>query len=147
MPGRWQRAAVVRPTELTAASPIGPASRRDRVNRRRASSIASGNLSDEIHRQQNIFFDGQGGQELKELEDDADIPAPPDSHLIFAKPIQVCAGCVNFAGSGAIDARDEIQQSRFPAPRFPEHRDEISGSDSQRHSPQRRERLSASHRK
>ena len=46
----------------------------------------------EIHRQDDILCDGQCGQKLKELENDADILAAPNGQLLLVESMDEC-GC------------------------------------------------------
>ena len=56
---------------------------------------------------------------MEELEDDADLAAAPLGELVLAQRVHRLAQDDHFAGGGAVDAGDHVEQGRFAAARGP----------------------------
>ena len=66
-----------------------------------------------IHGQHHVLHDRQGGQELEELEDDADIAAAPASLFVFIQFVDGFTPKEDFTFTGSIDAGDHVQECGF----------------------------------
>jgi len=64
----------------------------------------------EIHRQHDVFENGQRRQKLEELENDSDIFPPPRRQFAFRESEGGYPGNGHSSAAGPIDARDDVQQ-------------------------------------
>ncbi len=80
-----------------------------------------------IHGEHDVFHDGQHRQELEKLEDDAQLAAAPDSHLVFAEVMHGGAIHPDFAGGGPVDAGDHVDQGGFAGAGFADDANEFAG--------------------
>src|SRR5437763_602714 len=71
----------------------------------------------ELHRQHHVLDDRERGQELEELEDEADRSAPPGRELRLVHPIDLGAGDAHRTTGRAVEPAEEIEQGGFPAAR------------------------------
>ena len=69
------------------------------------------------------------GEQLKELEDDSHIAAPPASQLVFVHFMDGGAVHQNFADRGTVDAGDHVQQGGFATARFADDADKFARTD------------------
>src|SRR6185369_17585099 len=82
-----------------------------------ASSPAAGgraaSTSGRSHRQHDVLDDGQGRQELEELEDDADVLAAEAGQRVLAHLFNRLPGHAHAAAGGPVDAGDHVDQGGF----------------------------------
>ena len=65
------------------------------------------------------------------MKDQTDIQSSPGGDLPFREAVNSCPIDHHFAGCWMVDACDHIEQCRFPAPRFADDRNELTGVDLQ----------------
>ena len=73
-----------------------------------------------------IFLDGQTGDEVELLENDADHLAPRRRARAFGQARDVDAVEQDFAAVGVIEGADEMQQSAFAAAGLAHHRERFA---------------------
>jgi hypothetical protein len=104
-------------------------------SRARASAPGVGNL----HRHQHVLERRQRGDEVKELEDDADLAAPESRKRFFPERRDVDSVEQDATGRRRIQAGDETQQCGFSAARRPGDGGHTAVVDAQRRRMQNRE--------
>ena len=67
----------------------------------------------EVHRQHDVLDDGQRGQQLEELEHDADGLAAPDRELVLVELVHRRAVDDDRARRGPVDAGDHVDERRL----------------------------------
>ena len=80
----------------------------------------------EVHRQHDVLDQRQRGQELEELEDDAQVAAAPDGHLVSRSACAPACRRPDLAGGGAVDAGDHVDQRGLAAARLADDADELT---------------------
>ena len=85
----------------------------------------------EVHGQHDVLDTGEHGQELEELEDDADVAPAPLGHGTFAQVVDGRAVDEDLAARGPVDAGDHVDERGFAAAGFADHGDELAGADAQ----------------
>jgi hypothetical protein len=83
----------------------------------------------EVHRQHHVFDDRERRQQLKELEDDAEVAAAPRGHLALAEGVDRHIADEHRACGGAVDAGDHVDQGRFAAAGLADDRHELAALD------------------
>ena len=91
----------------------------------------------EIHRQHDVLDDRDHWEQLKELEDNAEILSSPARHLVFVQLMRARSIDPDFASGGAVNAGNHVQQGGFAAARFADNADEFACVDLQVHTFQR----------
>ncbi len=76
-------------------------------------ALARRPFAGEIHWQQHVLDDGQGGEQLKELEYHSNEFAAMAGQLIFGNFFQPFASYQNFAAGGPVYAGDHVNQGRL----------------------------------
>jgi hypothetical protein len=71
----------------------------------------------------------QSGQQLEELEHNADVPAAPRRELLLAQLIDALAADRDRAGGWPIDAGDHVDDRRLTAARWTDDRNHLAGLD------------------
>ena len=69
----------------------------------------------EEKREKNVFFDGESGEEVKELEDEADFQASERGEFIVVEGVKGMAFEVDLTGSGNIESTEKMEESAFAA--------------------------------
>jgi len=82
-------------------------------------------------RQLDVLPHGQVGQEVEELEDDADVPPPVERALPVGQGGDVAAADPDRSGRGRVDSRDEVEERRLAASRGSDDREELAGGNGQ----------------
>ena len=80
-------------------------------------------LLGEFNRQRDIFQRRQGGNQIEELKDEADLAVADIGELALAHARDVHAVDGDGAAGGAVQAADDPQQRTFPAARGPDDAD------------------------
>ena len=80
----------------------------------------------EVHRQHHVLGDRQGRQQLKELENDADGTSAPRRKRALGECVQRMAIHHDFATARSVDAREKIEQCRFPTAGLADDGDEFA---------------------
>ena len=90
-------------------------------------------VSVQFQRQADVFRHGQRGDEVVELEDEADLLAPEQGPLALGQPCETHLAPVHahthVPAGRQIDAADQIQQRRFSRPAAPEQHHALSRGD------------------
>src|SRR5687768_7509940 len=68
-----------------------------------------------LQRQADIFANGQGGNQVKELEDKADSGTPKESAIAFGQGGQVLTIHPDFSMIRRVDTADQVEQSALSA--------------------------------
>ncbi len=85
-----------------------------------------------IHREHDVLEQGQCGQKLEELEDDAQILSAPLRALAFGDArVDVLAADHNLPLRRMVDARDHVQQRGFSTARFADDGNKFAAVDGQ----------------
>src|SRR5215471_16724986 len=79
--------------------------------------LGARNPATQLQRQLNVFPCRQGGQQLEELEDDADVAAPPPGELVLAHVANLVTSKGNAARCGPVDSGQDVEQRRLAASR------------------------------
>jgi hypothetical protein len=77
------------------------------------------------------LHDGEGGQQLEELEDDAQFPPAPFGNFTFAQGVNGRSVHPHLARRRPINARNHVDQRGFAAARFADNRHEFARSHRQ----------------
>ena len=91
--------------------------------------LAGGIHVAKVHRQHNVFDDGQRGQKLEELEDNAHVTAAPFRHLPLAEGVDGGLADNHLPFGGAVYARYHVDEGGFAASRFAHHGHKFAGVD------------------
>ncbi len=94
-------------------------------------TFSRGDFPGKVHRQEDIFQNGKGWQQLEKLENDPQVAAAPTGHLTFAKLVQRRAIHPHFTAGRPVDAGDHIQQGGFTAPRLADDADKFAALETQ----------------
>jgi hypothetical protein len=86
----------------------------------------------QLQRQAQVFRHRQGGQQVEELEHEADVPAAQQRAFPFAEGGDVDAAHLEAAGLGAVDAADQVEQGGFARAAAAHQRHRLAGGDFQR---------------
>jgi hypothetical protein len=97
-------------------------------SRSRHSGVSAG----EVDGEDNVLEDGEGGEELEELEDDADVGAAPASEFVLAHVVDRLTSDEDLAAGRAVDAGDQVKQSGFPGAGGTDDADELALVDVER---------------
>ncbi len=89
-------------------------------------------LLDQVHRQHDVLDQAERRQQLKELEDDAQMFATPDGQLVFGHRMHRLAGDDDLPLAGVVDAGDHVEQRRFAVARRADDGHELAGHDVER---------------
>jgi hypothetical protein len=89
-------------------------------------------LAGEVHGQDDVLQQVEGGQELEELEDDAHVYATPEGQFIFAHGDEGTAVDEDIAAGGVVYAGDHVEQGGFAVAGFADNGDEFAGVDVER---------------
>ena len=113
---------------LAPTEPVGERveaiSQADPIQQVFGAAVALSILASQLDRQGDVFQDRQRGDQIEELEDDADVAAAEERALVFAQ-----GGQFDFAAmraykdppfGGTIDAGDEIEEGALAAAGFPD---------------------------
>src|SRR3990172_2963291 len=79
-----------------------------------------------VHRQHDVLEQSEHGEQLKELEDDAQVAAAPDGHVTLAELVDVSVAYAHRAAARMVDAGQHVDQSRFTAARAAHDADELA---------------------
>lgn len=79
----------------------------------------------QLQRKKKILQNGEGGDEIEELEDEADVGAAKESPLPLGEPGELRAADGHLPRSGQIDAADEVEERRLPGAASPHQGDEL----------------------
>lgn len=82
-------------------------------------------------RQLDVVPDGQVGEQVEELEDDADVSPAIERPLPVGKGGDVAAADPDRPGGRRVDAGDEVKERRLPAAGRPDDREELAGGHGQ----------------
>src|SRR5262249_39200317 len=77
------------------------------------------------------------GEEVEELEDEADLPAPEDRDLVVAHPRDRGAADDDLPLGGLVEAAQQMEQRALARAAGTDHGHELSGRDVERHPAQR----------
>src|SRR5262249_25326948 len=77
----------------------------------------------EQERQGDVLLGGEGGKQVEELEDEADLPPPEDCDLVVAHPRDRRAADDDLALGGLIEPSQEMQQRALAGAARPHHGD------------------------
>ncbi len=80
----------------------------------------------EIHGQHDVLGNGEGRQQLKELEDHPDVAAAPLGQLALLERLNGRISDQDLALRGPVDPRDHVHQGGLAASRFADDRHEFS---------------------
>jgi len=93
----------------------------------------------QLERHQHVLESGEGGQELKALEDEADALGAQGGAAILVERIQRHTVEAHAAFAGSVEAGEQAQQRRLAAARGAEHRHDLSGGHVEVHAFQHRQ--------
>ena len=94
----------------------------------------------EVHRQEDVLEDGQRGEQLEELENDANGAPTPLGKRILAELMHGRVAHDHLARGGVIDPGDYVDERRLAAAGLADDANELAGVDVQIHAPERCER-------
>ena len=81
-------------------------------------ALSHGNDIDEIHGEQQVLTNGQGRNQLKKLEHDADVGAAPSSQPTFIELMHLSTIDGDRAAVGMVYSGQHVQQGGFTAAGF-----------------------------
>ena len=81
----------------------------------------------ELQRQADIFANGQGGNQVEELEDETDPGAPKESAIAFGQGGQVLTIHPNLPAVRRVDAADQVEQGAFAAAALAQNGGDLAG--------------------
>ena len=96
-------------------------------------------------RQLDILVGRQHGQQVVELEDEADVPRPPAGELAFGHRRDFGVADADFAGRRLVEPGDQVEQRRLARAGRPHEREKFAGGDVERQVVQDLDRLAAAH--
>jgi hypothetical protein len=64
----------------------------------------------EVEGEGDVFFAGEGGEEVKELEDEADFVAADAGEVVIGEPGEADAVDGDMAGGGGVESADEVEE-------------------------------------
>ena len=102
----------------------GQADQRDRLVHRHG-------MVGDVGHQRDVFRDRQAGDQVIELEHEADVAAPVGGQLGLARPAQVLLAEQHRARSGGIESAQDVEQGRLAAARGAQQDDELAAPDLQ----------------
>ncbi len=86
----------------------------------------------ELERQQEVLLDGEGRDEVEELEDEADAIAPRHRALVLGEAPELPPLEEHLAGGRQVDPGDEVQQRRLPRAAAPQEHHQLPRRDGAR---------------
>src|SRR4051812_2267057 len=98
---------------------VEAASQADSVEEVAGALTAAWVTAGELHGEQDVLLRGEGGEELIGLEDEADLTAAEERHLVFAEVGDVFTVEDDLAGGRGIEAGEEAEEGAFAATRWP----------------------------
>jgi hypothetical protein len=93
--------------------------------------------------QLDILDDGQVRQQIEELENHSDLPAAIENELVLRQTTDLASGDPDLAGGRAVDAPEEVKESRLPTAGRADQGQKLAADDLQVHSVERDDRLGA----
>ena len=87
----------------------------------------------QMQRQRHVFQAIQGRQQVEELEDEADLVAPKTREIVIRDFTKTPAFDSNLAGSGPVEATNEVQECRFSGTGRSNDRDYLARFDMKIH--------------
>jgi len=72
-----------------------------------------------VERQGDVFDAGERGEEVEELEDEADFVAAEAGEVVIGEVGDGLAVDTDFPGGGTVEAADEVEEVDFPEPEGP----------------------------
>jgi hypothetical protein len=79
-----------------------------------------------VHRQHHVLHHRQGGEQLEELEDDADVPPAPAGQLVLAQFVNGLAADEHLTAGGSVDSGNHVQERGLARSGGTHHADELS---------------------
>ena len=79
--------------------------------------------------QGHVLLGGERGEQVEELEDEADVVAPQRGQLLVVQPLVVAAGDGDRPGGRRFEGPDDVQQGALPGARRSHDRDHLAGLD------------------
>src|SRR5688572_10674849 len=104
-----------------------------------------GGQSGQQERQFDVPFRGEDRHQVVELEDKSDVARAPFGEPAARQTIDALAAYDDFAGSGAVEPANQVEQGRLAGPGRPHQRDEIAFRYVEREPMQDFDRLLAAH--
>ena len=98
-----------------------------------------------LHRHRDVFERRQRRNEMKELEDEADLLAAQPGQTVLVEPRDVGAVDRDRSGARGVEPRDEPEQRRLAAARGTDDGDKLTGRNGGRERMENRQRLGAAH--
>ena len=102
-------------------------SRRESSARARGAALAAREGRAEVHRQHHVLGDGERGQQLEELEHDADAAPAPRRERVLRQRVQRLAVDDDRALGRLLDAGEQVDQRRLAAARRSDDGDAFAG--------------------
>ena len=89
-------------------------------------SLAGLAETEQLQRQQHVFSRRQISEQLKRLEDEADLVSAQDRQTVLRPPVDSLTLKADFPRARPIEPGHQGQQGRFSAARWTQHRDELT---------------------
>ena len=80
-------------------------------------------------REEHVLLGGQRGEQVEELEDEADLVAAQPGQPAVAEPVVALAAEQDVAGAGGIERPEEVEQRALPGARRPHDGDHLPPAD------------------
>src|SRR5262249_15245972 len=88
-----------------------------------------GAAAEQLEREKHVLLDRQGGDQVEELEDEADPPPAQQGALAFGEAAELGAVETDLAAVGGLDAGDQIEQRGFAGAAAAEQDHQLAAAD------------------
>ena len=87
--------------------------------------------------EENVFFDREGGKEMKKLKDEADFEASKGGEFGVVQGVKGVAFEVSLAGGGGVEGSENVEEGAFTASARPGDGHDLAGENLEGHTPKR----------
>ena len=124
-----QREALLLAAGERLREPAGHLAEAEPLDQLAAAALGRGAAAVQARREQDVLLAGQLGDQVEELEDEADVRAAEAREAALALAVHANARDLDLAGVRAVEAAEQVQQRGLAGARAPEHRHELPGLD------------------
>jgi hypothetical protein len=127
--GTGDREALLLPTGELVRHRVGDVAQPEPVDQRAAAPERAGRGAGNAAGEEHVGLAAQLGQQVEELEDEADVPAAQGGEAALADAGDALAGHVDRARVRPVEAAEDMQERRLARPRAAEHGDDLTPGD------------------